>query len=214
MSIFSEIGPLQWQVPIVDDERRPSPEFLRYFNQLFDNTKAVNDGKQDADADLAAISDLTETGLVARTGNATYELRTLTAGTGIDIADGDGVAGNPTIACTVTGFTDEAAQDAVGTIIADSDTIDFTYDDAAPSITGIVKDDSIGPAKLADTSVTPGSYGDSTHIPSFTVDQQGRLTAASETEVETGGGFRPMVDGSNPPVFIINADHDLIMAEI
>lgn len=48
----------------------------------------------------------------------------------------------------------EAAQDAVGTILLDSSTIDFTYDDAAPSITGIVIDDSITNAKLANMAQT------------------------------------------------------------
>jgi hypothetical protein len=42
----------------------------------------------------------------------------------------------------------EAAQDAVGTILLDSSTINFTYDDATPTITGIVIDDSISNAKL------------------------------------------------------------------
>lgn len=50
-------------------------------------------------------------------------------------------------ASQVTDF-DEAAQDAVGTILVDSATIDFTYTDATPSITAIVIDNSISNAKL------------------------------------------------------------------
>jgi len=38
---------------------------------------------------------------------------------------------------------------------------------------------------LDDTAVTPGSYGSSTAIPVFTVDQQGRLTAASTASITT-----------------------------
>lgn len=34
------------------------------------------------------------------------------------------------------------------------------------------------------------------------------------TTTVTATGFRPLVDGSNPPVFIINEDHELIMAEM
>jgi hypothetical protein len=42
----------------------------------------------------------------------------------------------------------ERAQDAVGTILVDSATIDFTYNDGTPSITAIVIDDSITDGKL------------------------------------------------------------------
>ncbi len=62
---------------------------------------------------------------------------------------------------TVSGYTDEQAQDAVGTILVDTDTINFTYTDATPSIIADVKkqmsitSDSSG-LKLSGDSTTPG----------------------------------------------------------
>lgn len=65
------------------------------------------------------------------------------------------------------GYTDEQAQDAVGTILVDSATIDFTYDDGTPSITAIVIDGSItntkvasgiDAVKIADGSVTNAEF--------------------------------------------------------
>lgn len=49
-------------------------------------------------------------------------------------------------------FTDERAQDAIGTALTDSATIDFTYTDASNQITAIVIDDSISNAKLANVA--------------------------------------------------------------
>jgi hypothetical protein len=46
-------------------------------------------------------------------------------------------------------YTDEQAQDAVGTILVDSSTIDFTYNDGTPSITAIVINNSITNTQLA-----------------------------------------------------------------
>ena len=41
---------------------------------------------------------------------------------------------------------------------------------------------------LANTAVTPGTYGDSSNIPTITVDQKGRITSASETAVSIPAG--------------------------
>lgn len=41
---------------------------------------------------------------------------------------------------------------------------------------------------LADTAVTPGTYGDATHVAQFTVDQKGRITAAANVAITGGGG--------------------------
>ena len=52
------------------------------------------------DTDLSALASLATTGMIARTGAGTAAVRTITAGAGISVADGDGVAGNPTITST------------------------------------------------------------------------------------------------------------------
>lgn len=60
-------------------------------------------------------------------------------------------SGTGTIIVDASSYTDENAQDAVGTILTDSTEIDFTYDDTTPSITASLKTGSIDEAKL-DTS--------------------------------------------------------------
>jgi len=44
-----------------------------------------------------------------------------------------------TLACTITQYTDEMAQDAIGGILTDTNSIDFTYDDAGNIISAIIK---------------------------------------------------------------------------
>lgn len=78
-----------------------STEF-QYINSLSSNAQTQIDGKQPLDSDLTALAALASTGLIARTGSGTVSARTLTAGTGISISNGDGVSGNPTISATAT----------------------------------------------------------------------------------------------------------------
>jgi len=80
----------------------------------------------------------------------------------------------------LTNYTNEEAQDAVGTILVDSADIDFTYDDSTPSITGI----------LTNTAVTPGTYGSGSGnaYARYAVNSKGRLTFAETTSINILSG--------------------------
>lgn len=64
-------------------------------------TAFVLANSQGVDSDLTAIAGLSSNGLVARTGDGTAAVRTITGSAGIGVTDGDGVSGNPTLTVTV-----------------------------------------------------------------------------------------------------------------
>lgn len=66
---------------------------------------AIGTDVQAYDAELSAISGLASSGLIAKTGAGTAATRTVTAGTGISVANGDGVSGNPTVGIDSTVVT-------------------------------------------------------------------------------------------------------------
>lgn len=80
-------------------------------------------------------------------GAGTGDAQDLTADQASDILD---TAADPFVRTSAvgSGYTDEQAQDAVGGILDDGGDIDFTYDDATPKITAVVKSDAVTYAKL------------------------------------------------------------------
>lgn len=129
-----------------------------------------------------------------------YTLNSST-GTDVTITQGSGITitratNDLSIASTITQYTDENAQDAVGGILVDGTTIDFTYNDATPSVTAEVINNTITNAKIRQGAARSviGVTGNSTaNVADIqgTTDQVLRVNATGNLlefgQVSTGG---------------------------
>lgn len=95
----------------------------------------------------------------------------------------DGTYPNPGLAASVAGAGLAETSDVLS-VNVDGSTIEISSDSL----------------RLKDTAVTPGSYGDSTHVGAFTVNAKGQITAASDVAI-TG------VSGASEAMFPV--PHDL-----
>lgn len=150
---------------------------LAFLSGLSSSAQTQLDNKQPLDSTLTALAAYNTSGFITQTAPDTFVGRTLEAGTGISIDDGDGVAGNPVINSTITQYTDEMAEDAVGGILLDSNSIDLSYDD-----TNITAD-----LKLSIASADAGNFNAVTSIESDGLQVQ--VQQSDITTVITGRQF-------------------------
>jgi hypothetical protein len=141
-----------------------------------DMTKAVYDTNNDGIVENAAVAATATDSLkiasnlsdVAVRQTALNTLTAATAATNEHVLTKDTGTGNAVFKVSAAGgYTDEQAQDAVGTILTDTATIDFTYTDATPTIEASVKAASITEAMqvLADNTTNDVSTSKHGYVP-------------------------------------------------
>ena len=134
--------------------------------------------------------------LIGNTAGGTFDAATLTQGANISITNSAGAITIASTGGTMSSFIIRGDGSNTSTV-DDGDTVQFTGGNGITTAVSVPETVTI---TLDDTAVTPGTYGSTTQVPVFNVDQQGRITLATNTLL---AGFTLTADsGSNQTVSI------------
>ncbi len=139
---------------------------------------------QPKDATLTALAAYNTNGLLTQTAADTFTGRSIAAGTGIGVTNGDGVSGNPTIAIDSTVVTLTGSQTLTNKSIAATQLTGTLAAAQFPTLTGDV---TTVAGALAATLATVNSNVGSFALATITANAKGLVTAASAAST-TGSG--------------------------
>lgn len=122
MSVETDpVPPLPSTTPPINKRDRREPfenNWTQWFLQLRDKVNIIN-------TLIVNLSNLTGNGLVVIQNSTNWLTRAIAAGTGITVTNGDGTAGNPTVAHGDTSSVADLSSDNSGTVVIQDVTITF-----------------------------------------------------------------------------------------
>lgn len=153
-------------------------------------------GKIIAGSNISIENRGTDTVINSTASGSGGQVNTVVAGTGISVDSTDPV--NPIVTSTITQYTDELAQDAVGGIVANSTFVSTAYNDTTPSITSSLSATGTPSASTFlrgdNTWATPAGSGDVSKVGTPVNNQVGVWTGDGTVEGDVDLTFDTTTD--------------------